>query len=371
MNKQAPRSPQSSSRPGTAHLGLVAAFALTLYSYPRQARAQPVDPAAESSRLFYEGSALLREGKTAEACEKLELSVALQRRGGALYNLAVCREELGQLLVALELFGESVEDAIRHDRRERADSARQNIASLQEKLAWITLAFAGGEIAQAAALEIRINGAVVPPEDWSTPVPAMPGAYVVSASAPGKQRFEVRVTGAKAGETHQVEIPILQGSAPAPVTTPEPRPRSPEIPRAPGRADSLSHAWQIGALARVDVEPLLANPGARAVLGLTFGLGDHFELGASALVGPIFGVEPQLTFYFLGRSAFKPLLNAGAPLFFADGLRAGIRGSAGLAWDPLRHLGFFATVGAAHFPEVPEDYAHTVFLPAAGVQGRL
>lgn len=368
MNWQAFPPPCSSPRRRTAHLGLVGAIALTLYSYSAPAPAQPLPGEAESDQLFYEGNALMLAGKTAAACEKFDASLALQRRGGTLYNLAVCREELGQLLLALQLFEESLAVALRDERQERADSSRQNIASLRQRLAWVTFTFAAGAPAQAS-LEIRVNGVAVPPAEQSTAVPVMPGAYLVSISAPGKQRFEVRVTGAKAGETHEVEIPVLLDSAPAPRASPEVKPRSPEIPRPDtAGANNLSHAWQLGAIVRVDLDPF--HSGARTVLGLTFGLGDHFEIGASALLGPVVGIEPQLTFFFVGRGALKPLLNVGAPVFLADGTQVGMRGSAGLAWDPFRQVGVFAMVGGAYFPYAPVWIERALFLPTAGVQGR-
>ena len=327
------------------------------------------DAGAGSDRLFYEGIDLLDQGKTAEACDRFDASLRLRRRGGTLLNLALCREALGQLVTALPLFEEALDHATAAGRTDREEIARRHIADLRAKLAWITLRFAPG--AEVPGLAITCNGAPVPPDQWQSPIAIMPGTLVVAAAAPGKVRFEQSPTLVSAGDERSVEIPVLP---PAPVPAPEiAPPRAPPPRPAPDTAPmeyDLSHRWQVGAIARLDVDPL--HPGARAALGLTFGLGESFEIGASALLGKDVGVEPQLTFFVLGRSAYKPLVNVGAPIFFfADRAYPGIRGALGFQWDLNRHLGAFLLVGGAYFPEVPEDWARAIFLPAAGLQGRL
>lgn len=342
----------------------------------RASRAQTVDPAAESDRLFYEGNELMTQGHVAEACAKFEQSLGLQRRGGTLMNLAVCRKTAGELVAALPLFEEALAAALRDGRAERAQEIREHIADLRTKLSWITVTPAAAVTAASPELEIRIDGAVVPRAQWSLPVAVAPGPHVVTATAPGKRGFEARVAGAKAGETHPIAIGEMQ---PVVLETPvvnEPpaavsKPVEGASPPPPPREENLSHEWQLGLMARLDVDPI--HPGARLALGPTLGLlGDHFEVGASVLLGRDIGIEPQVTFYFLGRTPYKPFLNAGMPIFFAaDGGHIGVRGAAGFAWDLNTHLGVFGQIGGAYFPGAPAGVAKGVLLPAFGLQGRL
>jgi hypothetical protein len=129
------------------------------------------------------------------------------------------------------------------------------------------------------------------------------------------------------------------------------------------------HGRQLGAIARVDVDPI--HPGASVVVGATYGLFDYLELGASALLGREAGIEPQATLFLLGRGAWKPLINLGIPIFLGHGADAGIRGAAGVQWDASRHFGLFGQLGGAYFPGASAGLVRGVLLPSLGAQGRL
>ena len=58
--------------------------------------AQPGDTVGAEA-LFREGKRLLKDGKTAEACDKFAASDHLDRSAGTLLNLADCREKNHQL----------------------------------------------------------------------------------------------------------------------------------------------------------------------------------------------------------------------------------------------------------------------------------
>ena len=339
------------------------------------ATATPATPASLSDQLFYEGNTLMTQGKVAEACAKFERSLEILRRGGTLLNLALCRETAGDLAAALPLFEEAQRMAERDGRAARADAAREHTANLRKRLAWITVTVPGE--AALPALEIRLDDALLPAEKWAIPVPFAPGEHVHSATAPGRQRFELRVTDAKAGEALAVELPVLQPALETPrVHAPPPlepslgegRPGTRASFPDAGGGESLSHKRQIGVLARLDVDPM---HGARAVVGPTVGLGDHVTTGVSALLGPDLGVEPQLTLYFLDSTAVKPFINVGAPIFFSDGVQLGGRAAAGLQWDMNRHFGVFGQVGGAYFPGAPAGVVQGVLLLGVGVEGRL
>jgi hypothetical protein len=352
---------------------IASALLLATTLMPQRAAADSPDPRRESDRLYYEGKALYEEGSNiAEACAKLEQSLVLLRRGGALRALALCREAEGKPVAALALFEEAIRLAERDGDTARQQIARKQLDELQTKLSWIALAIGSGG-ADIPGLAIMHDGAALPQEKWSSPVAVDPGAHVIAATAPGRESFEASVAIASAGETHHVRIPVLPLLAPETPIRADTAPRLPSTP--PARMPDLGHRTQLGAAARVDVDPI--HHGARAAPGLTFGVHDHLEIGVSALLGRDMGVEPQLTFFLLRRSAFKPLLNTAVPVFFVNGaypiviVAVGVRGAVGVEWDPTRHFGVFAQVGGAYLPTLQPSYASGVFLPALGLQGRI
>ena len=87
--------------PGKTRLCVAAATTTLLFALPAPAQITPADSA------FLQGKALMDQGRTAEACEKFAESLALERRGGVLLNLAVCREEQGRYATALGLLHEA------------------------------------------------------------------------------------------------------------------------------------------------------------------------------------------------------------------------------------------------------------------------
>jgi hypothetical protein len=317
-------------------------LALALQAPTLGAAADPPDRRSEADRLFYEGKELGEQGRASEACAKLEQSRALLPRSGTLLNLGQCREDEGRHAAALERFQEALRLATLDGNADRQQIARHEIEHLRLEVVWVSVAPPPDE--EVPGLTITLDGAVLSPARWSSPVAVDPGEHVMAAIAPGRERFEVGVTAREAGTTQHVRIPVLRA------------------------LDERTHRFQIGAVARVDVDPI--HPGARAVLGLTFGVDDHLEIGASALLGHANGVEPQLTL-LLGRSAWKPLINAGVPVFFVDGARVGLRGAVGVQWDVHRHFGVFTQVGGAYFPNAQPGYVSAPLLPALGIQGRI
>src|SRR5262245_23491607 len=59
---------------------------------------------ADAETLFREGKRLLKEGKIAAACDKLDASERLEPSAGTELNIADCREKNGQLATAWAMF---------------------------------------------------------------------------------------------------------------------------------------------------------------------------------------------------------------------------------------------------------------------------
>src|SRR6185437_420987 len=106
-----------------------AAVALTLLA----ASSAPAQT-TPSDIAFFEGKALMEQGRTAEACEKFTASLALERRGGVLLNLAVCREKQGRYATALTLFHEARERASKDGRPDRVALAEEHIATVEKRV---------------------------------------------------------------------------------------------------------------------------------------------------------------------------------------------------------------------------------------------
>lgn len=194
------------------------------------------------------------QGRTAEACEKFAESLALEQRGGVLLNLAVCREMQGRYATALRLLHEAREWAAKDGRADRVALAEDHLATVRKKVSWLTVRVLGG--ADAPALEVRCDDEPLPREGWGTLRAVDPGPHTVSATAPGRPRFEATVLVGEGGDSRTVEIPA-PSAAPA---IPAALTGAPWIPeRAPARATPAAWSTLVGA----------AILGMGAVVGVT------------------------------------------------------------------------------------------------------
>jgi hypothetical protein len=186
-----------------------------------------VAPAAAQGRkadaLFREGQRLLKEGKIAEACEKLEESEQLEATFSHEFVLGDCRERNGQLATASGWFVKAADQARAtrgYGARERV--ARRRIAKLAPRLAHLQIVVHH----LLDDLVITRNDTALESQAWNQRVAIDGGTYKITAQAPGYRHWttEVEVT----GEDKTVEIPELELDKPP---SPEPTP-APEQPRA-------------------------------------------------------------------------------------------------------------------------------------------
>jgi hypothetical protein len=283
------------------------------------------------------------------------------------YSIYVARSlaHLGRLTRAAAVLTEAASRpppaAVPRGFAEAQKLARDELAELRLRIPVIALAVEG-----SAEARVTVDGREVPPAERDH-VEVDPEEHHIEATAPGLTSWLQSVT-VKERETSTVAIHLV------PLPSPSPSPPSPpdaaQVPAdavSPPVAD-LSHRRQLGAFSRLDVDAV--HPGARVAAGVTYGILDHLEVGAAALLGKTSGLEPHLTGYVL-RGAVKPFVEAAVPIFIMSGASAGVRGSAGVQWDPGRHFGFFAELGGTYVVNPPAGYVHGSLLPALGVQGRL
>jgi hypothetical protein len=182
--------------------------------------------------LFREGRALIKAGKLAEGCAKLEASEKLDSSVGTLLNLGDCREKLGELASAWGAFHEAEELAKRTGNdQKRAQEAKRRALRLEPDLASITVQIAPKT--KHDGLVIKRDGEVVERELWGTAVVVDPGRHTVVAEAPGFQPWTSEVSVGK-GSKRWVVVPSLDPiEPPTPVEPPKPAAEPPPVAAKP------------------------------------------------------------------------------------------------------------------------------------------
>jgi hypothetical protein len=187
-----------------AALGLAAA----LLVHAPAARAQGEDQAA-ARVLFEQGRSLMKAGRYAEACPKLEAARRLYISAGILLNLADCHEKIGRTASAWSEFGEAEAVAKRTNRDADADEAARRQTALEPKLARLTIGVAHA----VPGLSIERDGAPLAPAAWGAPLPVDPGPHEIRAQAEGFETWSKSVEIAATGQAISLDVPELRPSA--------------------------------------------------------------------------------------------------------------------------------------------------------------
>ncbi len=213
--------------PRTAFL-LVVAATLTSSAIPSRALAQAEDQAGARA-LFTEGKRLMKAGKYAEACPKLEAAQKLYSSAGILLNLADCYEKIGRTASAWTRFGEAVSVANRSNRPEDADEARRRQEALEPALVRLVVRVTS----PVPGLVVTRDGVTLDEAIWGATLPVDPGDHLVRAEAPGYEPWSTSVSVTRRGDTVTVKVPKLSAAATVERTSPE---RIAEPPPKPPRA---------------------------------------------------------------------------------------------------------------------------------------
>jgi hypothetical protein len=218
---------------------LVAALALAAAAaVPSAAFADPpAEQRAAAQALFDDARRLMADKRFADACPKLEESQRIDPGLGTLLNLAECQAQTGRTASAWANFLEAAYQARSAGQTKRENAARARAAALEPKLSRLTIL----AVVAGTKVEIKRDGSVVAPSLVGTAVPVDPGEHTISASAPGKQPWETKVTVSTDGRQFSVSVPQLEDAAarPAPplpqpeVTPPPPLPQAPPPEGAP------------------------------------------------------------------------------------------------------------------------------------------
>jgi serine/threonine-protein kinase len=253
------------------------ALAVALAS-PSVASAQSGGDVARADALFNAAKALLESGQYGDACAKFAESNRLVPGLGVTLYLADCYERIGRLASAWSEF-RSAEGLARERNDKRADVARARAQAIEPKLDRLTIAV--GPTVPRAGLQILLDGASVPPEEWGIAMASDPGDRVVVVTAPGHPPRTISTRLGPDNPTAVVRVdsldeppavPVPSSPAPstAPPTPPSPPPVvTPESPPVESTSDRGATQRWIG-----------IGVGAAGVVGL--GIGTVFGLSAKS-----------------------------------------------------------------------------------------
>jgi len=168
------------------------------------------DPAGAQA-LFDQAKQLVKAGRFAEACPKLEESQRLDPGIGTQFHIADCDEHIGKTATAWAMFLDVAGQAHATGQKARERIARDRAAALEPTLSRMTIL---GSAADVPGLEVRRDGVLIGKGEWGTPLPVDPGQHEIRASAPGKIAWNTMVrVDVRGRET--VTVPRL-ADAPAP-----------------------------------------------------------------------------------------------------------------------------------------------------------
>jgi hypothetical protein len=199
-----------------ASAGLLGPLVLALgLAWPGAARAQGGDRAALAQGLYDAAAELIKAGRFAEACPKLEESQRLDPAMGTQFFLAGCYEKTGRPTSAWSQFLEVAAAAKAARNTVRENTARARAAALELQLPRLRVALGAG-VAGLPGLEVSRDGQRLDRVAWDAPVPVDLGEHVVRARAPGKADWEGRITIRELGQKAEVTVPPLADAPSSP-----------------------------------------------------------------------------------------------------------------------------------------------------------
>lgn len=233
---------------------------------PLPARATTPADSAAAQALFDQAKRLLKEGKAAEACPKLEESQRLDPGSGTLINLARCYEQTDRTAAAWNKYLEAAAAAAASGNTQREKEARARAASLRPTLSELVIDVSA-EAKAVSGLEITRDGERVGPAQWGEPIPTDPGEHHVAASAPGRQPWQSVIVVKGPGGTFTARIPALTPVSVVP-------PAAASAPPSPAPSGTPAPAHEPGGLGTQRIIALAAGGvGVGGVIvGTIFGL---------------------------------------------------------------------------------------------------
>lgn len=254
-------------------LGLCAA----LISGALPARAEPsAAEKAVAEALFDAALDLMKQGRSADACPKLEESQRIDPGIGTLLYLAECYENIGRTASAWATFRQAMSEARAAGQAERARKAQARVDRLEPTLSRLSIRVAPENLA-LPGFSVRSAGKAVERAVFGIAIPVDPGEITVEASAPGHETWTTTVTLGTNKAVADVEVPPLKR-----LEVPPPEPVATPSSKAEGAAPARDAQAPAPAPA-----PGASRGGTMRTLGLIVGGAGVVGLG----IGTFFGVR--------------------------------------------------------------------------------
>jgi hypothetical protein len=155
----------------------------------------------------------MANGKWDEACTKFAESYKFDASGGTLLNLAICHEKQGRLASAFAELGEAVSRAVRDQRKDREDVAREHMAAVAPRVSRITVRV--DPSVDVEGLSVTLDGTALTRPVWGVAVPVDPGLHTVEATAPGRQPWRGTIDVVLEHEAKSLDVGPLVPMVPA------------------------------------------------------------------------------------------------------------------------------------------------------------
>jgi hypothetical protein len=176
------------------------------------------DPVAAEA-LFKAGRDFIKKGDYAAGCPKFEASLRLNPSASTMLNIAKCHEHEGKLATAWASYNRArtLNDETKgaERRRELDEVALKGIAALEPRLPRLRVVL----VRSPPGLKVTRGDKEILPEALGEAIPADPGRYEVSASAPGYKTVK-RSAILEEGKTETIEIE-LEADTPSPQPKPQ------------------------------------------------------------------------------------------------------------------------------------------------------
>ena len=195
---------------------------VVVLTYVGPAAAQATDTDRQiAQQLFDDGRVLMDDHRYAEACPKFAESQRLDPGGGTLLNLALCHEEEGKVATAWTEFRDAFGQAVKDERRDRQELAKEHIDALAKRLSRIIVEVPPSLAARGPA--VQLDASRLPEAAWNTPIAVDPGEHRVTVTVSGAAPANAIITVTEAGKTYALAAPEPLATQPASPSNEAPR----------------------------------------------------------------------------------------------------------------------------------------------------
>lgn len=253
----------------------LAVVTLVLSSLEMNARAQTDPSIAVAEALFQEARTLAGEKKWDDACPKFAESQRLDPKLGTLLNLAHCHEQQEKFATAWAEYTSAASLAHRSGHNERETFARERVAELFAKLAYVEIRMPN----PPSDLQLLIDGQTISATVLNAPLPIDPGKHMISVKAPGRTGFSTEIDVPSNSTRMVLTIPTLPteetqsskppevqpapstntGSSTPSIAAPSISPSSKDVPRGQAKVVAIASFTVAGAGAIVGTVAGLAT----------------------------------------------------------------------------------------------------------------